>query len=61
MKLIAFLALATMTATASAQTATYGHPASDAEKVADALRAGPTSPAIRMTNPDALIGSSWSG
>ncbi len=42
MKLIAFLALATMTATAAAQTATQGHPASDAEKVADALRAGPT-------------------
>src|SRR5712692_7314409 len=42
MKLIAFLALATMTATASAQTATHGHPAPDAEKVAVALRAGPT-------------------
>ena len=42
MKLIAFLALATMTATASAQTATQGHPATDPEKVADALRAGPT-------------------
>jgi hypothetical protein len=42
MKLPAFLALATMAATAAAQTVSHGHPASDAEKVADALRAGPT-------------------
>jgi hypothetical protein len=44
MKLIALLTLATMTATAtaSAQTATGRRDATDAEKVADALRAGPT-------------------
>jgi hypothetical protein len=36
------VALATVTVTASAQTATPVHPASDAEKVAHALRAGPT-------------------
>ena len=44
MKLIAMLTLATVTATAtaSAQTATGRRDATDAEKVADALRAGPT-------------------
>jgi hypothetical protein len=44
MKLIALLTLVTMTstATASAQTATERRDATDAEKVADALRAGPT-------------------
>jgi hypothetical protein len=44
MKLIAMLTLATMTATAtaSAQTATGRRGATDAEKIADALRAGPT-------------------
>jgi len=35
------LALATLTATASAQSATRDRPASDAEKIADAERAGP--------------------
>jgi len=44
MKLIALLTLVTMTATAtaSAQTAAERRDAMDAEKVADALRAGPT-------------------
>jgi hypothetical protein len=44
MKMIALLTLATMTVTAaaSAQTATPRRDATDAEKVADALRAGPT-------------------
>ena len=35
------LALATLTATAAAQSATRGRPGTDAEKIADAVRAGP--------------------
>jgi hypothetical protein len=38
---IVLLALVAITASASAQTASPGHPTTDAEKVADALRAGP--------------------